>query len=343
MILRSIRVYGLFGEYDYDVELSNGSLTFIHSQNGMGKSTLMRLIRIVLDGDIEEIAAASFDRFELVFGDGAFLIVENRPDGPVAIFQKNEVDELLSPEDMQGILEVMHLTPDRLMTEHDGCMVSALPILFEGFTERLREAWADGLAVSGPGHGELSDAELELRFKELRAKLEFMRQAGFDPELPAGYRVPPSRFELSEYRDDYAGLCRSLEEYVDRHYPLAELAVMYLDIVNSIFTRKKLFISNSGELSILLESGSTLPVSKLSSGEMQILVIFFRLLFDIDPGSLVLIDEPEISLHVAWQHKLGRMFREIAGLRSLRMIITTHSPQIIHDAWDQTVELKVGQ
>ena len=37
MILRSIRVYGLFGEYDYDIELSGNYITFIHSQNGLGK------------------------------------------------------------------------------------------------------------------------------------------------------------------------------------------------------------------------------------------------------------------------------------------------------------------
>jgi len=345
MILRSIRVYGLFGEYDYDIELSGNYITFIHSQNGLGKSTLMRLISSILGGNMEEVASTSFDRIEMVFDDGAFLIVENRSDGPVAIIQKNEVDEVLLPEDLRSILKVTHLEPDRLVITRDECLIPSLCVLYEDFAERLKAAWADSTLHHVPrcDPEQMSDAEIEQGFKELKARLDFMKQAGFEPELPPGYRVPPPRFEIAEYRTEYTELFYSLNDYVERYHPLAELTVMYMDIVNSIFTRKTLHINDAGEFSILLDNGNNLPVPKLSSGEKQVLVIFFRLLFEAEPRSLVLIDEPEISLHIVWQHKVSRMLLEVARMRSLRMIVTTHSPQIIHDAWDQAVELKVGQ
>jgi hypothetical protein len=41
--------------------------------------------------------------------------------------------------------------------------------------------------------------------------------------------------------------------------------------------------------------------SELSSGEQQVLSMVIRLVATVEPGTLFLIDEPEISLHVSWQ------------------------------------------
>jgi predicted ATP-binding protein involved in virulence len=90
-----------------------------------------------------------------------------------------------------------------------------------------------------------------------------------------------------------------------------------------------------------MDNGVALPLDKLSSGEKQILIMFYLLLFEAGHGSLVIIDEPEISLHVAWQQSLGKTFSDIARLRDMCVIVATHSPQVIHDRWDLSVELKV--
>jgi len=72
-----------------------------------------------------------------------------------------------------------------------------------------------------------------------------------------------------------------------------------------------------------------------------LMVIFYNLLFHASPGSLVVIDEPEISLHISWQQKMGSILIDIARLRDLQMIVATHSPQIVHDKWDMANELRV--
>jgi predicted ATP-binding protein involved in virulence len=53
-----------------------------------------------------------------------------------------------------------------------------------------------------------------------------------------------------------------------------------------------------------------------------------------------LIDEPELSLHVGWQESFLRDIQEIARIRNFDVLIATHSPQIINDRWDLTVELR---
>lgn len=84
----------------------------------------------------------------------------------------------------------------------------------------------------------------------------------------------------------------------------------------------------------------TLFPTDLSSGEQHELVLLYELLFKVKPDSLVLIDEPELSLHVGWQAQFLKDLQEITKLADLDVLMATHSPDIIQDRWDLTVELK---
>jgi len=210
-------------------------------------------------------------------------------------------------------------------------------------TNRLREAKENNSLVEIPkkGRKELNDAELEFWSRDLKAKLDFIKRAGIEPNMPAGYRFPPPRFEIMSHRQDYEDLAFSVEEYVNRNYETAESAIVFIDIVNDLLVNKSVYINERNILSARMDNGSALPVEKLSSGERQILIMFYLLLFEAKQGSLIIIDEPEISLHVGWQQRLGKTFSDIARLRDMQMIVATHSPQVIHDSWDMSVELKV--
>lgn len=72
-------------------------------------------------------------------------------------------------------------------------------------------------------------------------------------------------------------------------------------------------------------------------------MLLYQLLFKTESGSLVLIDEPELSLHVAWQQRFLDDLSRITRVASFDVLVATHSPQIIHDRWDLTVELKGPQ
>lgn len=83
-----------------------------------------------------------------------------------------------------------------------------------------------------------------------------------------------------------------------------------------------------------------LSPTDLSSGEQHELVLLYELLFKVQPNSLVLVDEPELSLHVGWQTQFLEDLQEITKLADLDILMATHSPDIIQDRWDLTVELK---
>lgn len=89
-----------------------------------------------------------------------------------------------------------------------------------------------------------------------------------------------------------------------------------------------------------LNSNKELPLSQLSSGEQQQIVLLYELIFKVEENTLLLIDEPEISLHVKWQMEFLKNLQSIIELKKMTIAIATHSPIIIGDQWDLVVDLK---
>lgn len=52
-----------------------------------------------------------------------------------------------------------------------------------------------------------------------------------------------------------------------------------------------------------------------------------------------MIDEPEISLHVEWQLNFLEDIERIAQTNKVRVIVATHSPQLIGSRWDECYDL----
>lgn len=113
------------------------------------------------------------------------------------------------------------------------------------------------------------------------------------------------------------------------------------DIINERYEMKRLMVSP--EHGYIVESKSedetVIPLDRLSSGEQHQLVLFHSLIFGMRPGALIMIDEPEISLHVAWQQVFLSDIDRISQKTGIHFLIATHSPQIIDDRWEQTVDL----
>lgn len=133
---------------------------------------------------------------------------------------------------------------------------------------------------------------------------------------------------LSVYLDD---LKEKLNFYTDF---LSSLRIFSEILKEKMFTNKK--ISFSPEYGILaeLENGKDVNLNSLSSGEKNEIIMLYHLIFDVRDSSVLLIDEPEISLHVAWQLDFLNDIEKILEKKRIQVIIATHSPQIITDKWD---------
>lgn len=83
-----------------------------------------------------------------------------------------------------------------------------------------------------------------------------------------------------------------------------------------------------------------IALNELSSGEQNQIIIYYEMIFNSDENSVVLLDEPEISLHVAWQKNLLSYIEEIIELNGIsQIVIATHSPSVISTRWDYVIDL----
>jgi predicted ATP-binding protein involved in virulence len=113
-----------------------------------------------------------------------------------------------------------------------------------------------------------------------------------------------------------------------------------IQFIQEHFFQKELVIDT--ERGFVIRSTVTnreLSLQQLSSGEQHELVLIYELLFHVNENSLILIDEPEISLHVDWQMQFLDDIQKVVGLTPFDVLIATHSPMIINERWDLTVEL----
>lgn len=81
------------------------------------------------------------------------------------------------------------------------------------------------------------------------------------------------------------------------------------------------------------ETGDHFDLSSASSGQQSLLLLFLGIGSAIDNDSLILIDEPEISLHPEWQERfLPLLAKVFDGLEGCHFVIATHSPLIVSQA-----------
>lgn len=142
---------------------------------------------------------------------------------------------------------------------------------------------------------------------------------------------PDKKKFLSVYIDAFENTTAPLKEVYGR----LNLFKKIFEDRNAI-TGKKISFDRRG---VQIESsGQGLALDKLSSGEQHDFIMFYDLIFQTPKNALVLIDEPEISLHIEWQETFLNRLIEICKMNDLHAIIATHSPNIVNSHYDCIVD-----
>jgi predicted ATPase len=127
---------------------------------------------------------------------------------------------------------------------------------------------------------------------------------------------------------------QSLERQAELELPQRQ----FLEILNSLFKRKRLWINQKNELQAILENGNSLPLLELSSGEKQLLIILGEALIQEQAEFIYIADEPELSLHVSWQEHLTANLRQVNP--NAQVIFATHSPDIVSEYGDRVIDME---
>lgn len=176
-------------------------------------------------------------------------------------------------------------------------------------------------------------------FKGLEKIVKALEKKGFDRQEPSSeyfeWAINMPQVEKIER------LIVRIENYNKRRENMVKRIDAFLETVNSFFcdTNKYIRFDTSGEISVRIGDKHEIRAGSLSSGESQLLILFTYLYFGFEPRQefVVMIDEPELSLHLKWQNQYVQSV--IKANPNAQFILATHAPEIAQKYEENCIEL----
>ncbi len=189
---------------------------------------------------------------------------------------------------------------------------------------------------------EMEIDDLKQRMSDLDHRTKELREIGILDEI----QIPTHPFPVDSLgRMDATRIrvmtlyVRDTEQKLQVLDDLAKRVRLLLEHVNQKYRHKTIEPDREHGFVAKSDKGQPLPLQSLSSGEQQELVLHYDLLFRVSPNTIVLLDEPELSLHVAWQKRFLPDLLKIVELSNFDALVATHSPYVVGDRDDLMVGL----
>ena len=346
--------------FDHEIPLNQESrITIVHGPNGVGKTVLLRMVHGLFHFDYEFLGKTPFEYMSVFFENGEVINVHRISDGDVLLVTHiDENGSIASPpfevkltSEHNLYEEAERLLPDSKYVEGGGTSfweVETEVQLSDDFppvpaTSRLTRVrlLEEYPQIHAKVYGEMPDWFSQVRKEANTSLIQTQRlisssvswseldESNRLNELGEGYHFPHP-----EYAVEQARLARGVARAG------GDARNLFEDIINAKFLFKSIEMGENNLWSIVDKNGNEVDeFNLLSSGEQHILILYTRLLFETKPDTLVMIDEPELSMNVVWQRNFLNDLQRIIGLCKFDVLIATHSPMIIHDKWDWVVHL----
>lgn len=307
MKLEKIIVKGLFGVFNHEIVLKE-HITILVSENGYGKTVILSMLYALLDKNIVFFYAVIFNEFILEFSDGKTLKLEKNKEKDIYL---NGVF-IFSGKDYEKQMTIT------INNAYDGDLPNNIDI----------NDLLDCNAFLGFDHYKINYNQREFIEKGFIDKKEY-------PII--------GKLLLSTHRVEHASQLFSygfqVLDILYNNVPERPNNQFFIDIINSFLTNKILKIQSNKFIIISKITNKKIPLVNLSSGERHLLVMFHHILFSASENDFILLDEPEISLHISWQKKFISTLQEIVAFKPLNILIATHAPSVVGSHWDLVVEL----
>lgn len=134
------------------------------------------------------------------------------------------------------------------------------------------------------------------------------------------------------------------EMFKNKNEKVEDIQRKVFDEINEIFENLNIDvkvedISQDGRNITLFtnSAGDKFDINELSSGEKQLFLRTLAITMLNPENSIILIDEPELSLHPKWQQRIVDVYRKIG--ENNQIIIATHSPHILGSVRKENIML----
>lgn len=227
------------------------------------------------------------------------------------VMEYHETENLLSKDkDGEDILKnVTSWTP----------MLNGNKVSESDYHKLLKLDFVSTFDVKGDGKSS-QDSYLDIRLEKLQSDY--------------GYYLSDLVKELTERINSNSSITKAELDKIN------ERKNLFISLVNECFAETGKTLSNdSTKLVFLKDSAIGIYPKELSSGEKQLLIILLTVLLERGEEYILMLDEPEISMHISWQYKLIDMILQLNP--NVQIVLTTHSPMIFSDGWgDKAIHME---
>lgn len=226
-------------------------------------------------------------------------------------------------------IDVISTLPEQLKKE-----ISKVYDEYSRVSNKLDSSYPKRLFATKDGLS--SKSEYTQRLRDLNEKFETLSKYNL---------VDISIIDSRDYNEKYSTALKIyFDDFSVKYQVFQELIAkldLFTNIINERLAFKKIKITRDDGFKIVDSDceNKKLELSQLSSGEKQEIVLFYELIFNTKSELLLLIDEPEISLHITWQKKFMDDLLAVSEQTKISAVVATHSPQIVSKHWDIQIDL----
>ena len=169
-----------------------------------------------------------------------------------------------------------------------------------------------------------------------RKELNFARNRLLEEIGRADQKINPRQLLLKAYQsypqpiEDNVDFIRKLEELMKRNSYIVKEDPKVLETFASIIGGEYTITQNDRLYYTPKGTRLKLTMVESSSAVRSLLDLGFYLRHVAYPGSLLMVDEPELNLHPANQRRIARLFAHLVNL-GVKVFITTHSDYIVKE------------
>ncbi len=228
--------------------------------------------------------------------------------------------------DEQEVVDVIEELPKRFKE-----LMSSVQQDYSTVANKLDSTYPNRLFETEEG---IAESDYKIKMQEMALKFETLSKYDLSTmQEPVNFIFKEEHAKaLKVYFDDFEVKYQVYEDFINK-------LDLYTDIINHRLSFKSMKISKEYGISVIDENNKSLKLTQLSSGEKQEIVLFYDLIFGTKKNVLLLIDEPEISLHITWLKKFMDDLLRIINYKGFNVVVATHSPQIINNHWDRQIDL----
>ena len=189
----------------------------------------------------------------------------------------------------------------------------------------------------------MSNSELRKNLAAIHERTSEYAKYGLTPELDTDQLLGL----LDRAKPENIGILNTvLRPYFDGHHArlnalesVQKIIDKFVTMLTEFFSYKTVELDVKIGLRILDPKGNEIPPESLSSGERQLVVLLCNAIDARRDGTILIIDEPEISLNIKWQRQLiSALLACVEGV-STQLVLATHSIEILSKYRDFVVPL----